>query len=99
MAFIESIKAALPDYAKDTKLNLDAVLLRSTLDPDVAMGCAVAALASRAHVWCSGAHMHRANLYQGAAAVLKEQAGASGFGVKRNLPLRHRAGSWAFIRR
>jgi lipoyl-dependent peroxiredoxin subunit D len=46
MAFIESIKAALPDYAKDTKLNLDAVLLRSTLDPDVAMGCAVAALAT-----------------------------------------------------
>ena len=46
MAFIESIKAALPDYAKDTKLNLDAVLLRSTLNPDVAMGCAVAALAA-----------------------------------------------------
>ena len=46
MAFIESIKAALPDYAKDTKLNLDAVLVRSTLDPDVAMGCAVAALAA-----------------------------------------------------
>ena len=46
MAFIDSIKAALPEYAKDTKLNLDAVLLRSTLDPDVAMGCAVAALAA-----------------------------------------------------
>ena len=46
MAFIESIKAALPEYAKDTKLNLDAVLVRSTLDADVAMGCAVAALAA-----------------------------------------------------
>ena len=46
MAFNDSIKEALPDYAKDTKLNLDAVLLRSTLDPDVAMGCAVAALAA-----------------------------------------------------
>jgi alkyl hydroperoxide reductase subunit D len=46
MAFIESVKAALPDYAKDAKLNLDAVLLRSTLDADVAMGCAVAALAA-----------------------------------------------------
>lgn len=44
--FIESIKGALPDYAKDTKLNLDAVLVRSTLDADVAMGCAVAALAA-----------------------------------------------------
>ena len=46
MAFNDAIKEALPDYAKDTKLNLDAVLLRSTLDPDEAMGCAVAALAA-----------------------------------------------------
>ena len=46
MAFIEQVKSALPDYAKDAKLNLDAVLLRSTLDAEVAMGCAVAALAS-----------------------------------------------------
>jgi alkyl hydroperoxide reductase subunit D len=46
MAFNDSIKEALPEYAKDTKLNLDAVLLRSSLDPDVAMGCAVAALAA-----------------------------------------------------
>ena len=46
MAFIDAVKSALPDYAKDTKLNLDAVLLRSTLDADVAMGCAVAALAA-----------------------------------------------------
>ena len=46
MAFNDTIKSALPEYAKDTKLNLDAVLLRSTLDPDVAMGCAVAALAA-----------------------------------------------------
>jgi lipoyl-dependent peroxiredoxin subunit D len=46
MSFIESVKGVLPEYAKDTKLNLDAVLLRSTLDADVAMGCAVAALAA-----------------------------------------------------
>ena len=46
MAFNDTIKGALPEYAKDTKLNLDAVLLRSTLDADVAMGCAVAALAA-----------------------------------------------------
>jgi len=46
MAFIDAIKSALPDYAKDTRLNIDAVLLRSTLDADVAMGCAVAALAA-----------------------------------------------------
>ena len=46
MSFIESVKGALPEYAKDTKLNIDAVLLRSTLDADEAMGCAVAALAA-----------------------------------------------------
>jgi len=46
MSFIETVKPALPDYAKDTRLNIDAVLLRSTLDTDVAMGCAVAALAA-----------------------------------------------------
>ena len=39
----ENIKDALPDYAKDTRLNIDAVLLRSTLDPVVAQGCASAA--------------------------------------------------------
>ena len=41
MSFIDSVKEVLPDYAKDTKLNLDAVLVRSALDTDVAMGCAV----------------------------------------------------------
>ena len=46
MAFIDTVKEALPDYAKDTKLNLDAVLLRSSLPVDEAMGCAVAALAA-----------------------------------------------------
>lgn len=46
MSFTETIKSVLPDYAKDTKLNVDAVLLRSTLDADLAMGCAVAALAA-----------------------------------------------------
>lgn len=46
MAFVDAVKASLPDYAKDTKLNIDAVLLRSTLDADEAMGCAVAALAA-----------------------------------------------------
>ena len=33
MSWVETIKQGLPDYAKDTKLNLDAVILRSTLDP------------------------------------------------------------------
>jgi alkyl hydroperoxide reductase subunit D len=43
-AWIDGVKTALPEYAKDTKLNLDAVILRSTLDPVVAEACALAAL-------------------------------------------------------
>lgn len=41
--WIQQLKEAIPDYAKDTKLNIDAVLVRSTLDADVAQGCALAA--------------------------------------------------------
>jgi len=37
------IKEALPEYAKDTKLNLDSVINRSTIDVTIAQGCALAA--------------------------------------------------------
>ena len=40
---IDQLKAAIPDYAKDTKLNLDAVLKRSTLDKEEAILCALSA--------------------------------------------------------
>ena len=43
MIWVDTIKDALPEYAKDVKLNLDAVLLRSSLHPVIAHGCAVAA--------------------------------------------------------
>jgi len=43
MTFTEILKQQLPEAAKDTKLNLDAVLLRSSLELDVAIGCALAA--------------------------------------------------------
>ena len=43
MSWVEQIKEALPDYAKDCKLNLDAVINRSSLDPVLANGCALAA--------------------------------------------------------
>jgi alkyl hydroperoxide reductase subunit D len=39
----ESLKSSIPDYAKDLRLNLDAVILRSSLEPEVAGACAVAA--------------------------------------------------------
>jgi len=41
--WIEDIKNALPDYAKDIRLNLEAVLLRSGLELIEAQACALAA--------------------------------------------------------
>jgi alkyl hydroperoxide reductase subunit D len=46
MSWVEQIKEGLPEHAKDTRLNLDAVINRSTLDPVVANGCALAAAMS-----------------------------------------------------
>lgn len=43
MSWIDQVKEALPEYAKDTKLNLDAVINRSTLDKTEAEGIALAA--------------------------------------------------------
>jgi alkyl hydroperoxide reductase subunit D len=42
-AWVDQVKAALPEYAKDTKLNLDAVIYRSALDKAEAEACALAA--------------------------------------------------------
>lgn len=41
--WVDKIKEALPDYAKDTKLNLDAVINRSSIDSVEAGGIALAA--------------------------------------------------------
>lgn len=41
--WVDQLKEALPEYAKDTKLNLDGVIKRSTLDPVEAEACALAA--------------------------------------------------------
>jgi alkyl hydroperoxide reductase subunit D len=43
MSWVDDIKAGLPEYAKDTKLNLDAVINRSTLPVEEAEGVALAA--------------------------------------------------------
>ena len=43
MSWVEQIKEGLPEYAKDTRLNLDAVINRSSLDIAEANGCALAA--------------------------------------------------------
>ena len=44
MNWVDQLKEGLPDYAKDTKLNLDAVVKRSTLDPLEAQCVALAAV-------------------------------------------------------
>ena len=38
----DAFKNSIPDFAKDIKLNIDAVILRSTLDPEIAGAIAVA---------------------------------------------------------
>lgn len=43
MSWVDEIKSGLPDYAKDTKLNLDSVINRSTIPVDEAEACALAA--------------------------------------------------------
>jgi len=43
MSWVDQLKDSLPEYAKDIKLNLDAVVNRSTIDSDQATYLAVAA--------------------------------------------------------
>ncbi|AMG36744.1 carboxymuconolactone decarboxylase family protein [Achromobacter xylosoxidans] len=51
MEFLTIIKEQLPDWAKDIRLNLDAVIARSTLAPEDAIGAALsAAYAARSPV-------------------------------------------------
>ena len=44
MSWVDELKEGIPDYAKDTRLNIDAVIKRSTLDPVEAEACALAAV-------------------------------------------------------
>lgn len=41
--WVDQLKEGIPDYAKDAKLNLDAVIKRSTLPVEEAEACALAA--------------------------------------------------------
>ena len=41
--WVDQLKETIPDYAKDTKLNFDTVIKRSTLSTDEAEAVAVAA--------------------------------------------------------
>jgi alkyl hydroperoxide reductase subunit D len=43
MEFLVTLKERMPDYAKDIRLNLDAVIARSSLAPEDALGVALAA--------------------------------------------------------
>jgi alkyl hydroperoxide reductase subunit D len=42
--WVDQLKEGLPDYAKDTRLNIDTVLKRSTLPAEEAEACALAAV-------------------------------------------------------
>lgn len=44
LEWVDQLKDTIPEYAKDTKLNLDGVLKRSTLDSEEAVLCALAAV-------------------------------------------------------
>lgn len=44
MEWVDRLKEGIPDYAKDTRLNIDAVIKRSTLAPEEAQACALAAV-------------------------------------------------------
>lgn len=41
--WVDQLKESIPDYAKDARLNIDAVIKRSTLAPVEAEACALAA--------------------------------------------------------
>ena len=41
--WVDQLEEGIPDYAKDARLNIDAVIKRSTLEPVVAEACALAA--------------------------------------------------------
>ena len=43
MEWVDQLKSGIPDYAKDIRLNIDAVIKRSKLDPVEAQACALAA--------------------------------------------------------
>jgi alkyl hydroperoxide reductase subunit D len=43
MSWVDSVKDGIPEYAKDIRLNVDGVINRSTLDPIVVEGVALAA--------------------------------------------------------
>ena len=43
MQWVDTLKEGLPDYAKNTRLNIDTVIKRSTLDPEIVEYIALAA--------------------------------------------------------
>lgn len=42
--WVDQLKEGIPDYARDTRLNIDAVIKRSTLPVEVAEACALASV-------------------------------------------------------
>jgi lipoyl-dependent peroxiredoxin subunit D len=70
MNAVNEIKALVPDYAKDVRLNLDSTILRSTLPVAEALGVALAAA-------CAARSARLVALLCGAEGVPPEQANAA----------------------
>ena len=68
--WVDSIKEGLPDYAKDTKLNIDAVVKRSTLPVEEAEAVALAAAfaTGNSKLW-TWVHSQLANRVEADAAL------------------------------
>ena len=71
MNWVDQLKESLPDYAKDTKLNLDTVIKRSKLDPleaqCVALAASFATGNSKLWIWMSQQIAHPGDLEVNAA--------------------------------
>ena len=81
-AWVDALKeASIPDYAKDTKLNIDAVIKRSTLPADAAM-CAASIMAQN-NVWYPFVEMAEDPALKGLPAQLRMNAIASHGGTTK----------------
>jgi len=80
-ATLEALREALPEYAKDLKLNLQAVLGESTLSPVQQYGTALAVAAATRHGGLRQTLLGEALAHAGAAAVDDALAAAALMGM------------------
>jgi alkyl hydroperoxide reductase subunit D len=69
MQWVDSIKAEMPDYAKDIKLNLDTTIKRSTLGEVAEYVALAAAFATGHHKLWTWIHSEMTNEHEANAAI------------------------------